>query len=101
MSNIQNLDHTQIVYMQSDTNYTNIFTLSGRIYSSYTLKHLEARLMAGSFLRIHRGLAVNKQHIIGIDGDRYFPHLQLFGGCILPISRRRYSDIKELFKTCS
>lgn len=55
----------QILYLQSDLNYTKVFLVNGQmIFSSTTLKTIEGRLSENpEFLRINRGVVINRQHV--------------------------------------
>ena len=55
----------EILYLQSDLNYTKVFLVNGQmIFSSTTLKIIERRLAENpEFLRINRGLVINRQHV--------------------------------------
>jgi two-component system LytT family response regulator len=54
----------EIVRCQSDSNYSNIYLLSGKkLMVSRTLKFLEETLQDHSFLRVHHSHLVNLQHI--------------------------------------
>jgi len=54
-----------ILYLQSDLNYTKVFLVNGQmIFSSTTLKIIESRLAENpEFLRINRGVVINRQHV--------------------------------------
>ena len=79
------VDFSQVVYLQSDINYTELFFVNGkREIFAYTLKLFEAKLNE-SFIRIHRSYLVNKQFVEVINRQG----LRLVSGDYLPVSRRR------------
>jgi DNA-binding LytR/AlgR family response regulator len=55
----------EILYLQSDLNYTKVFLVNGKmIFSSTTLKIIESRLSENpEFFRINRGIVINRQHV--------------------------------------
>lgn len=55
----------EILYLQSDLNYTKVFLVNGQmIFSSTTLKIIESRLSENpEFFRINRGIVINRQHV--------------------------------------
>lgn len=86
-----------IIRCQSDSNYSNIFLLSGKkLMVSRTLKLLEETLESHSFLRVHYSHLVNLQHIekyIRGDGGT----LIMVDGAEVAVARSR----KEiLLRTC-
>jgi len=85
-----------IIYLQSDWNYTIIHTLDNSKYiSGFTLKILEKRLSDNSFLRINRGLLINSQHIRQLSSVKKEAFVLMENGEVLPVSRRKYNFLKE------
>ena len=57
-------DAEDIIYCESDSNYTLINLVSGeKVLISKTLKDIEAILQGGSFFRIHASYLINLKHI--------------------------------------
>ena len=83
----QRIDSDEIIYFKSDSNYTTIFLTNGNIiHSSTTLGLIEKRLCnLLNFVRINRGLLINKNEIITIEGSR----ILLRNDHLLNISRRK------------
>lgn len=52
-----------ILYIEADRNYSRIFTKNREYLLAITLKTIEEKLPAGSFLRIHRTYIVNIAHV--------------------------------------
>ena len=80
-----------IVYCQSDNNYTN-FYVTGRdkpILSSKTLKHYEELLPDSAFIRIHQSYLINIASVIKFDSNNSI--ITLRGGFELPVSSRKKS----------
>lgn len=87
-----------IVYLQSDWNYTNVHTIDNRIIlSSFTLKILEKRIFDKAFIRINRGSLVNIKHISKIKDNGRCGEATMQNGSILPISRRKLNMVKKVF----
>jgi two-component system LytT family response regulator len=80
----------EILYLQSDLNYTKVFTTGPMIYSSTSLKIIENR-MAGNptFLRINKGLIVNIRYVKSLEGAT----LVMKNNLTLSISRRRMAQL--------
>jgi two-component system LytT family response regulator len=58
------LDHEQIIYCESDGNYTRLFlTNGGSIMISRTLKDIDDMLQGPGFIRIHHSYLVNIRHV--------------------------------------
>jgi two-component system LytT family response regulator len=88
-----------IVYLQSDWNYTNVHTVDNRIIlSSFTLKILEKRIFDKAFIRINRGSLVNIKHISKIKDNGRGGEATMQNGSILPISRRKLTMVKKVFE---
>lgn len=74
---------TDINYIQSDTDYTSIFTKEAKHLSAERLIHWEDRLPKQSFLRIHKSYLINTTKISRFLGNRVY----LDDGTELPIGR--------------
>ena len=85
-----------ILYIKGDDNICTIFLSKKRkITISKTLKHFE-ELLNENFLRIHKSFIMNMKFGIKIiTKDVHF--IELEDGTQLPISRRNYSKVKEVF----
>ncbi|MDX1283869.1 MAG: LytTR family DNA-binding domain-containing protein [Draconibacterium sp.] len=77
------LNIQDINYIQSDSDYTFLFTEKGKHLSSERLKHWEDILPAQSFLRIHKSYLINVSQISKFLGNRVY----LEDGTELPIGR--------------
>lgn len=84
----------EILYLQSDTNYTKVFTTNGKmVYSSTSLKMIENRMAGNSiFIRINKGLVVNRLYIKTIERAEVI----LNNNLSLSVSRRRLKAFKFL-----
>ena len=89
---------SEIVHCQSDSNYSNIFLLSGKkLMVSRTLKFLEETLQDHAFLRVHHSHLVNLQHIERyIRGDGGI--LVMADGAEVTVARSRKEILLEACK---
>jgi DNA-binding LytR/AlgR family response regulator len=87
----------EIIYLESEINYTNVYTLDNRkLISSFTLKKLETQIIQENFVRINRGCLVNTNHIIEVTGIKRNGYAQLSNGLVLIVSRRKFDTIKDI-----
>ncbi|MBL1407841.1 LytR/AlgR family response regulator transcription factor [Sphingobacterium faecale] len=92
------IDVSDIIYCNSQSNYTMIFTRSKRpITISKTLKEIEKSLEKFSFLRVHQSYLINPNHIkkyIRNDGG----FLIMSDDSRIPISQSKKNTVVELFE---
>jgi DNA-binding LytR/AlgR family response regulator len=79
-----------IVYIQSDWNYMNIYTTKEKHMVLGTLKSIEETLSAKNFVRIHKSYLINLSHVEFIEGNQ----VQL-NGIKLQISRNYKNTLLE------
>lgn len=84
-----------ILYLKSASNYTLVFTYEKEYLFSKTLKVIENRIPTDKFLKIRRGLVVNKLFISTMNLNSSFPYVELIDGRIFPISRRLQVVLKN------
>lgn len=93
----QSFSVANLVYLQSETNYTWLNWRDGkRMLMPRTLKFYEPKLPVQHFLRLHRNCLVNARYIAGFERDQSGAYVYLTTGARLPISRRRLTVIKQL-----
>lgn len=61
------IDAKDIIYAEAFDNYTKIFTANQSHIISHTLKQVEEKLSAKSFLRVHRSYLVNFEKVTSIN----------------------------------
>lgn len=90
----QVIPYEDIMYFQSDANYTKVFTISGKmIYSSTSLKIIEGRIVDNQlFFRINKGLVINLQYVTAVLDSEVIMLNKLY----LPISRRRLYEVQRV-----
>lgn len=91
-SEVYYFDITQIVYCQSDINYTQLFFDDHRpLLVAKTLKHYEDLLREHNFCRIHQSYLVNRKYAVGIRNE----NLLLSNGELLAISKKRRTIVDK------
>ena len=90
------IDHEEIIYCQSNNNYATVFLSNGqeRVISK-TLKYIEERLPASSFVRIHHSYLINLLHLkkyLRNDGGQ----IEMSDGTLLAVSKHYRTRIKTL-----
>ncbi|MEZ4904665.1 MAG: LytTR family DNA-binding domain-containing protein [Spirosomataceae bacterium] len=86
------IDANDIIYLQSEVNYTRIFLRDGKSYlASKTLKHFNGILATPEFVRIHKSFLVNRTQVLCTTSD----YVQLQNGATLPISRRQRRMLRK------
>ena len=90
---LHKLKYDDILYIESDSEYVKFYTSGKKIMSHQTLKSLEQKLPASSFMRVHRSYIVNKQKVSALKGRDL-----LIAGTEIPVSDSYFEAVKkELF----
>lgn len=96
MNRFVSIPITQILYIQSDVNYSNIYLKDGRRFLvAKTLKEYNQELKTYPFARIHKSFLVNLDSISSCDFPEYEVHLQ--NGLCLPIARRKRKVFQQVY----
>lgn len=92
------IDPEDTVRLDSSDHYTSIVTTKDRYLSNQSLSDLEARLDPDIFFRCHRGHIVNLNFIQELerDGDNYCIVYNGSPRSVVPVSRQRAQQLKEL-----
>lgn len=84
-----------IIYIQADGDYVQIFSTSGRFMKEQTLKYFEEQLPDNLFVRVHRSSIVNVQSILRIElYDKQSQQLALKNGHQIKISQSGYKLLR-------
>ncbi|MBA4850608.1 LytTR family DNA-binding domain-containing protein [Emticicia sp. BO119] len=95
MKLIANIPLEQILFLQADTNYTQIFLSCGRtLISGFNLKKYEDFFEHENFLRANRRYLINRNHIHYYDSAS--SNLYLTNGIVISVSRRRREMIESM-----
>jgi len=88
-----------IIRCQSDSYYTNVFTLKGeKIMVSRTLKEFEGILSESGFIRVHNSHLVNTLHVKSFHKSEG-GYLIMSDNEKIPVSRRKKENILSYLKT--
>lgn len=98
MEGLQFVELDDIIYCESQDNYTQFFLTDGqRIMVSKTIKYFEEVLDETKFFRVHRSNIINLKYI-----DKYVKgeggYVVLKQGPRIPVSRRRKESFLQLFQ---
>ncbi len=66
------IETVDILYAESDNNYTNIYTLDRKFVVTHTLKSVEEKLIGKGFIRSHKSYLVNFQKVNSISEGYVF-----------------------------
>lgn len=77
-----------IFYIQSEADYTEIFTSEKKHLTTHSLKHWLQTLPTGKFAQVHKSYIVNTQQIVRVSGNRIFFDQEIF----IPIGRAFRED---------
>lgn len=87
------LEESQILYLKSDTEYTEIYVVGKKHLSSDSLKYWESNLNPIHFLRVHKSYLINTRKITKFSGNRIY----LEGDIIIPLGRAYKSEFTKRF----
>lgn len=88
---LHRLNYSDILYIESDSEYVIFYTSDKKIMSYQTLKSLEKALPASHFLRVHRSYIVNTQKVSALKGRDL-----LIADAIIPVSDSYYDIVKDV-----
>ncbi len=83
-----------ILFLQADSNYCNIFSRAKKFTYATVLKKIEAQLSSLQFLRVHRSYIVNIDKVTGFEGNQLF-----IDDKKIPISKNYRNTVFKLFNT--
>jgi DNA-binding LytR/AlgR family response regulator len=87
-----------VYYIQSDGDYSKIFTGGRSFYMHSSLKNILRRFTGASFFRVHRGFVVNLGRVGKLAQDSKGQALIMFDDMSLspiPVSRRKLAELKK------
>jgi two-component system LytT family response regulator len=90
------VDPEDIVYCESDNNYTSLFLNNkNKIFISKTIKLLEEDLKQPFFYRVHRSFIVNLNYVDSFNS--YLSVIKLKDNSQIPVSDRKRKGFLEYF----
>lgn len=97
LGKIDLIDVDQIVYLKSESNYTEIHLVDGSmIMTSTTLKRYEAKLKSPKFMRVHNSYIIQRSHL-----QSFLPQqnkLILRNTQMIPVSRSKKEGLMKYLK---
>lgn len=97
MKTLENIQSTNIIYLEADINYTTYHLIDGRkIVSSFTLKKYEQKQELGTFLRVSKSYLLNPDFIKNCQKKGKKTSVELSNGKIVQVSRRKVGLVKGL-----
>lgn len=90
----QELFAKDILYVNSDNIYLEIFTLTGKYLIREKLSDFQELLDPTIFVRIHRSYVINRMHVTKLKKDKVW-----LNQIEIPISRKYQTTIQELFNS--
>lgn len=95
MKLIANIPLEEILFLQADTNYTQIFLICGKtLISGFNLKKYEDFFEHENFLRANRSYLINRNYIQYYDSLKSTLHLK--NGRQIDVPRRRREMIQSM-----
>jgi len=96
LENVHVVKIGNIIYCESDDNYTNFNLIDGsKILVSTTLKDYDEILSHYGFLRVHRSFLINLSHIVRFEKSEG-GNVVLTNNCVVPVSSRKRELLLEL-----
>jgi len=87
------IDASEIRYIESSGNYSNIFLLNETVVTRATFENITKICQNPFLMRIHRGYIINIKYIESVQSSI---HINMKFGGVIPIGRKYKSEIKEL-----
>ncbi|UYZ62509.1 response regulator [Hymenobacter weizhouensis] len=81
--------YQELLWLQAQGNYTNLYTNSGRFSIYSALKQVEQYLPPADFIRVHKSHVVARRHIVALQSQQ----LILSDGTSVPVGRTYQADL--------
>lgn len=94
----QEIDLQEVLYLESDVNYTRIYTLTTTLTASSTLGIIEQQLDHNFFWRVNRSHVINLHFLSSYRKVGSYLLVQLQSGHEFVFSRRRTRQLQEKLK---
>lgn len=96
LQELRNRASGELISISSELHYVRVVTTEAEIMFLYNLKDAIGELPANAGMQIHRSHWVSKSHIKGLSKRNGNAECTLSNGKKLPVSRRKYSEVKDL-----
>ncbi len=94
----QEVNPATIKLMKADVNYTLVCFYDGsKVIVATTLGIIENRMPEGSFLRVSRGLVINRNSVSKYFVRSNYDEIKLTDASFIKVSRRRREEMRKLF----
>lgn len=91
---------SNVLYLEADGRYSTVYLTDGLKQTvTRNIGEFEEELVPQHFFRIHKSLLVNLEKVVRLHQDH--EKIELEGGIILPVSKRRQSSVVALLKNKS
>lgn len=87
---LHKVGYSEIVYIESDSEYVTYYLDQRKIMSNQRLKVLEKELPEDRFMRVHRSYIVNRDKVTGLKGRDL-----ILGTVKVPVSDSYYEQVKK------
>lgn len=91
----------ELLSISSELHYVRVVTTETEVMFLYNLKDAINELPSGAGVQIHRSHWVSKEHVKGLTKSSANAECTLSNGKRLPVSRRKYSEVKKLLEPAS
>jgi DNA-binding LytR/AlgR family response regulator len=89
----ESIDQSEIIFLKADINYTKVILADKSFTSSRTLKIVSQWLNSELFVKINRGVVVNKNFIKTFNNDKLNAFVTLTNNETFAISRNRFDEV--------
>jgi hypothetical protein len=96
LQELRNRAAGDLISISSELHYVRVVTTEGEVMFLYNLKDAIDELPAGSGVHIHRSHWVSREHVKGLGKKNGHSECILSNGRSLPVSRRKFSEVKDL-----
>ncbi len=93
-NHFERVNFEDILYLESETGYTNIHTRKKNYLYSSVLKSFEERLPSDIFKRVHRSYVININNVTGFGGNCVF-----IDDAIIPVNKSSRDEIFKYFNS--
>ncbi|SNR46336.1 two component transcriptional regulator, LytTR family [Maribacter sedimenticola] len=87
---LHKVNYTDIIYVESDSEYVTFHLSDRKIISNQRLKMVEQELPNDLFIRVHRSYIINKDKVMGLKGRDL-----LLKDLVIPVSDSYYERVKK------
>lgn len=89
---------SDVVHLESDGHYTNVYTRNQKHFCNLSLSDLETRLNPQQYIRTHRSHLINIQHAKRFEklGDNYLVIMDDEKESAIPVSRGKVQELKQI-----